>query len=158
MPESPNPDPTSEATPTPENPVVQSDAAPTPPAESRPCPNCGKLMPRTLTLCLNCGATLPPDPTMLGAATPEEAPLMTKSVWGDRITGALAAVALCLIPLGVFALPLLYFLYLRKRYPIFAFAFGVVSLGIWVLLAGAFVLCIGAIFLPTVWSSVGGGR
>ena len=126
------------------------------PAELQPCPNCGMEMQRNRGRCANCGAALPPNPVL--NETPLEIPLLTGNLWRDRITGALAALALSFIPLGVFALPLLYFLTLRRRYPAFASGFGVVSLVLWILLCGAFVLCFGFLGFSVIYSYFMNGR
>jgi hypothetical protein len=63
------------------------------------CPNCAVPVRADMRVCANCGAAMPPLPTLEGM--PEEGPYLTRSRTGDLTLGALTAVLTPVVFLGI---------------------------------------------------------
>ncbi|MDQ2686817.1 MAG: zinc ribbon domain-containing protein [Armatimonadota bacterium] len=114
------------------------------------CPNCRKPVGAGVTVCPNCGASMPLPP-MAGTALPTSVPappaprLLTGNAVGDFILGMLASIlAVAVAGLGILVMPILYFV-LRPTLPVFARGIGYTMLLVGVLLLGAFGYCMYAL-------------
>lgn len=140
-------------------------------AGERSCPNCGNAVPSNVAFCPNCGQAMPPQPLMRGQSE-SGVLLLTGSKAGDIAAGIATAFFLTLLAsfvgvassflllqglsvilaVGVFGGAIALYFRWRKRYPIFARAYGYTIL---VLMIAPVVLSLGllAVCLVVVGAS-----
>ena len=90
------------------------------------CPNCGGIIEGASPKCPDCGEALsnreiwppPPDEQVSAVAPPQW--LLTRTVWGDVISGILTVIGLYMVcGTGIVTIPIMYFTY-RRKYPVYA--------------------------------------
>lgn len=117
------------------------------------CPNCRNRVEPGVSVCPNCGASMPLPPTPGQSAWPPAAVgpgnpasptprLLTGNAAFDFVLGVLATLLSFFIAgLGILVMPVLYFV-LRPSAPVFARGIGYTLLLLGILLLGAFAFCL----------------